>query len=284
MNFAEIGSFFTGSPLGTTLFLCLGWAALIWVLSVVTREYSWIDRSWSICPFVYCLMVAWDVGFQNPRVILMTVLVGLWSLRLTYNFARKGGYAPGGEDYRWKITQEKMHPAIFQLLNITFVAPGQMLVIWLFTSPIFQAWAAERVSLGPFDLLVAALFLLFLMGETVADEQMWKFQQRKKEQLVRGDPIDLPFLTTGLYRYSRHPNYLCDMGLWCTFYFFGVSATGEWLHWSGLGFVALCLIFAGSIPLTESISISKYPNYREYQSTTPVLIPVPWKRGRLRES
>ncbi|MCY3885116.1 MAG: DUF1295 domain-containing protein [Gammaproteobacteria bacterium] len=277
MNFTEIGTFFTASPLGTTLLLCLGWAALIWVLSVVTREYSWIDRSWSVCPLIYCLMVAWDTGLQNPRVILMTVLVGLWSLRLTYNFARKGGYAPGGEDYRWKATQDKMNPVVFQLLNITFVAPGQMLIIWLFTSPIFQAWEAGSAPLGAFDLIVAALFLLFLVGETVADEQMWRFQQDKKKRLTRGESTDPPFLTTGLYRLSRHPNYLCDMALWCTFYFFGVAATGEWLHWTGLGFIALCLIFAGSIPLTESISASKYSGYREYQASTPVLVPIPWR-------
>lgn len=280
MNYADIGSFFSATPIGTTLFLCLVWSALIWVLSIVTREYSWIDRSWSVCPFIYCLMVAWDAGFQNPRVILMTVLIGLWSFRLTYNFARKGGYAPGGEDYRWKITQEKMSPFVFQVLNITFVAPGQMLIIWAFTSPIFQAWQTAEVPLGTLDLIISAFFLLFLAGETVADEQMWSFQQNKKKLMARGETVDPPFLASGLYRFSRHPNYFCDMGLWCTFYFFGVAATGEWLHWSGLGFIALCLIFAGSIPLTESISASKYPTYRDYQTTTPVLVPLPWRFKR----
>lgn len=275
---------FAVSPIGSTLILCLGLAALIWILSIVTREYSWIDRAWSICPLLYCLIVAWDAGFENARVLLMTILVGLWSVRLTYNFFRKGGYAPGGEDYRWKVTQEKMGPVVFQLLNITFVAPGQMLIIWLFASPILQAWRVTEVPLGLLDFVVAAVFLLFFVGETVADEQMWSFQQDKKKRIARGESVEVPFLTTGLYRYSRHPNYLCDMGLWCAFYFFGVIATGDWLHWSGIGFIALCLIFAGSIPLTESISSTKYPGYLEYQSTTPVLIPVPWKRRRVSDA
>lgn len=284
MSFTSMDFSFAVSPIGSTLILCLGLAALIWILSIVTREYSWIDRAWSICPLLYCLIFAWDAGFENTRVVLMTVLVGLWSVRLTYNFFRKGGYAPGGEDYRWKVTQERMGPVVFQLLNITFVAPGQMLIIWLFASPILQAWRVTEVPLGFLDFVVAAIFLLFFVGETVADEQMWRFQQDKKKRIARGESVEMPFLTSGLYRYSRHPNYLCDMGLWCTFYFFGVIATGEWLHWSGIGFIALCLIFAGSIPLTESISSSKYPGYREYQATTPVLVPIPWKRRRVSDA
>lgn len=271
---------FFATPTGLTLILCLGLSALIWLLSIVTREYSWIDRSWSICPFVYCLIVAWSVGFQNPRIVLMTVLVGLWSLRLTYNYARKGGYAPGGEDYRWKVTQARMGNVAFQVLNATFVAPGQMLVIWLYASPIFQAWQMNETPLNLLDLVASAFFILFFVGETVADEQMWKFQQEKKQRLSQGESIDLPFLSTGLYTYSRHPNYLCEMGLWCAFYFFGVAATGQWLHWSGLGFIGLCLIFVGSIPLTESISASKYPTYREYQARTPCLVPTPWRSKR----
>ncbi len=278
MSFAEIDFSFLASPFGSSLILCFGLAALIWVLSIVTREYSWIDRAWSLCPLFYCLLVLWDVGFQNPRVVLMTALITLWSTRLTYNFVRKGGYAPGGEDYRWKVTQERMGPFLFQVLNITFVAPGQMFVIWLFASPIFQAWRVNEVPLGLLDFIVATIFLVFFVGETVADEQMWSFQQDKKKRIARGESVEVPFLTSGLYRYSRHPNYLCDMGLWCAFYFFGVIATGEWLHWSGLGFIGLCLIFAGSIPLTESISASKYPGYSKYQETTPVLVPIPWRR------
>ena len=284
MSYASIDFSFAATPLGSTLILCFGLAALVWVLSIVTREYSWIDRLWSICPLLYCLIVAWNVGFQNPRVVLMTILVGLWSIRLTYNFFRKGGYAPGGEDYRWKVTQQRMGPVLFQVLNITFVAPGQMFVIWLFTSPIFQAWRITEVPLGPLDFIVAAIFLVFFVGETVADEQMWNFQQNKKKRVDRGESIDVPFLTSGLYSYSRHPNYLCDMGLWCSFYFFGVIATGDWFHWSGLGFIALCLIFAGSIPLTESISASKYSDYAKYQATTPVLVPTPWRRKQSLDS
>ena len=120
-----IGLPLSGTPFGAALELCLVLALVAWLLSVITREVSWIDRLWSICPPVYCLIVAASVGFDTPRVILMTALVVAWGIRLTYNFARKGGYRPGGEDYRWAYVRKKYGPVGFQVLNLTFVHPAR---------------------------------------------------------------------------------------------------------------------------------------------------------------
>lgn len=269
-----------GTPIGTALDLCIILAAVAWLLSVLTRDYSWVDRLWSICPVLYCLIVAAALDFEAPRVNLMTALAGLWGLRLTFNLARKGGYWRGGEDYRWRVMQERLGPVRFQLFNVTFIAPGQMLIVWLFTSPVHRAWLRADTSLNWLDLLAAALFLAFLAVETVTDEQMWTFQQDKKQRMRSGEAIAEPFLTTGLYRYSRHPNYLGDIGQWWAFYLFAVAASGEWLHWTGLGFVALTLVFLGAIRLTESLSVAKYSGYTAYRAKTPMLVPVPRFAGR----
>ena len=79
-----------GTPFGAALELCIVLAAAAWLLSVVTRDYSWVDRLWSLCPPVYCLIVAAALGFGAARVNLMTVLACLWGARLTFNAARKG--------------------------------------------------------------------------------------------------------------------------------------------------------------------------------------------------
>ena len=183
--------------------------------------------------------MAASLDFEAPRVNLMTALAGLWGIRLTFNLARKGGYRPGSEDYRWRVLRERLGPLRFQMLNITFIAPGQMLVVWLFTSPVHRAWLRPEAPLGWLDLLAAALFLSLLAVETVADEQMWAFQQDKKRRVAAGEAVVEPFLTTGLFRYSRHPNYLGDIGQWWAFSLFAVAASGEWLHWTGWGFVAV---------------------------------------------
>ena len=265
----------TGMPFGSALDLCIILAAIIWVLSVITREVSWVDRAWSICPAVYCLMVADAAGFDSARVNLMTVLVLLWSVRLTFNFVRKGGYWKGGEDYRWDAVRERTGKVGFQVLNIVFIAPAQMLLIWWFTAPIHQAWTWQQVPLNWLDAVAAGLFLVFLIFESLADEQMWRFQQDKKRRMAAGEEIAEPFLTTGLYRYCRHPNYFCELGMWWIFYLFAVAASGQWLHWTGLGFILLTALFIPSMRLTESISAEKYPAYRDYQASTPALIPLP---------
>ncbi|WP_419948923.1 DUF1295 domain-containing protein [Candidatus Palauibacter sp.] len=262
-----------GTPFGTALDLCLILAALVWLLGVVTREFSWIDRLWSICPPVYCLIVAFGTDFALPRVNLMTGLVVLWGARLTFNFARKGGYRPGGEDYRWASVREGVGPVGMQVLNLTFVSFGQMLLIWLFTSPVHQAAVWGETPLGWLDFATAALFLVLFVGETVADEQMWAFQQDKKRRIEAGEEVESPFMTSGLFRFSRHPNYFCEIAMWVVFYVFGVAASGQWLHWTGLGFILLIALFIPSMRLTERISASKYPAYRDYQASTPALIP-----------
>ena len=266
-----------GTPFGIALELCLMLALVAWFLSVITREVSWIDRLWSVCPPVYCLIVAAAAGFDAPRVMLMAALVVAWGIRLTCNFARKGGYRPGGEDYRWAHVRKQYGRLGFQVLNITFVHPGQMLLIWLFTSPIHRAWQFPDAPLGWLDFLAAALFLTLLAGETVADRQMWDFQQDKKQKIASGEEVRQPFMTSGLYRYSRHPNYFCEIGMWWVFYLFAVAASGEWIHWTALGCIGLALLFILSMRMTEEISAAKYPGYRDYQAAVPALVPLPRK-------
>ncbi|MXX33714.1 MAG: DUF1295 domain-containing protein [Gemmatimonadetes bacterium] len=234
-----------------------------------------MDRLWSICPPVYCLIVAFATDFQFARVNVMTLLVVLWGARLTYNFARKGGYRPGGEDYRWATVREKAGPVGFQVLNITFVHPGQMVLLWLFASPIHRAWAFGDLPLNRLDFVAAGLFFLLLVGQTVADNQQWDFQQDKKRRIAAGEEVEQPFLTTGLFRYSRHPNYFCEIAMWCVFYLFAIAASGEWLHWTGLGCIGLILLVIPSLRMTEQLSAAKYPAYRDYQATTSALIPLP---------
>ena len=262
-----------GTPYGDALDVAIILAIACWLLSVITREYSWVDRIWSVCPPVYCLIVAADSDFDSPRINIMTLLVVAWGVRLTFNFARRGGFRAGGEDYRWKAVRDRLGPVRFQILNATFVAPGQMLVVWLFASPVHQAWTGRDQALNSLDVLAIALFLVLLVIEAMNDQHMWSFQQDKKRRIESGEPVMEPFVTTGFFRYCRHPSYACEMGMWTVFYLFGVAATGQWIHWSGLGSIFLWLIFAGSTRLGESISVDRYPAYRDYQASTPRFIP-----------
>ncbi len=268
----------SGQPFGSALDLCLILVLLMWVESLFSRNCAWMDRMWALCPPVYCLLVVAGSDFEVLRLNLMTALVFLWGARLTWNFVRKGGFRKGGEDYRWGVVRGRFSPLGFQLLNATFIVPGQMLLVWLFTSPIHTAWLWRDQSLGWLDWFSVLLFLVCFVGEVISDEQMWAFQQDKKRRLAAGEEVAQHFIDTGLFRYSRHPAYFFEMGMWIAFYLFAVSASGQWLHWTGLGVVLLVGQFFGTIRLTESISAEKYPDYREYQARTPMLVPLPGRR------
>lgn len=273
-----VPDFVAGTPYGTAFILFVAVSAFCWVMSLLTGEFSWVDRLWSLVPAAYCLMVAADLGFRSARVNIMTALVLMWGVRLTANFAVKGGYQPGGEDYRWAYMRGRLSKLQFQLVNVTFICPGQMIIIWLFTSPVHQAWLFSDQPIGWLDYLAIVVFLLLLAGESVADAQMLRFQKNKQRLRDAGLEVEKPFMDEGLFRFSRHPNYFCEMGMWVTFYLFAISASNQVAHWTGLGFLLLIALFQGSINLTEEISSGKYPGYSEYQATVPRVVPIPLRK------
>lgn len=264
--------------LRAALYACAFLAALVWVLSVLTREYSWVDRLWSLAPSGYAWWFA-DASDYTPRCVLMAALVTAWGARLTYNFARKGGYAPGGEDYRWKALRERMSPALFQAFNVVFISGFQNAILLAITLP---TWAAARSSapLGAVDLLAAVAFVGFLVLETAADEQQWRFQTDKAARKARGEEIEHEFLDRGLFAWSRHPNFFAEQALWWAFYLFTIGAGLETLNAAVVGAAVLTALFQGSTTFTEKLSLAKYPAYAEYQRRTSRLLPLP-PRDRL---
>ncbi|MEZ4319918.1 MAG: DUF1295 domain-containing protein [Myxococcota bacterium] len=244
-----------------------------WILSVVTREYSWVDRIWSVAPPVYAVLTAAGAGFRDARLDLVAVLICAWGARLTFNFWRRGGYAKGGEDYRWAILKEKLGPVGFQVFNATFISPYQNLLVWLIVAPM-HTMSEHPTPLGPLDAGLAVLFIGLLAGELVSDQQQYDFQTAKHAALARGETVQ-NFRTDGLFRYSRHPNYFFEVAQWWVVYAFAVVASGIPLHWTLAGPILLTLLFDGSTRFTEWITLSKYPEYAEYQRKTWRIVPLP---------
>lgn len=256
-------------------------SAACWVLSLITRDTSWVDRAWSIVPVAYVWIFvagAFVNGEGSARVVLMGVLATAWGARLTFNFARKGGYT-GMEDYRWAILRGRMRPWQFQIFNLLFIICYQMALLVLITLP--AALAARNPSeLTGWDALFIAAFLAFLVGETIADQQQWVFHQRKKKA---GGTLPPGFATTGLFRYSRHPNFFFEQAQWWAFYAIGATAAvaggagviGGVLNPTIIGPALLTVLFIGSTIFTESITASKYPAYADYRRTTSMLVPWP---------
>lgn len=241
-----------------------------WLMSLVTRENSWVDRIWSIAPVAYLWVFA--AASDTSRVTVMAVLVTLWGVRLTFNYARKGGYRPGGEDYRWAMLRSRMPRWQFQVFNLLFITVYQNIIIFLITLPALTAYLNPS-ALNAADVVIAVLFLLALAGETIADQQQWAFHRRKAAAREAGRESAAQFLQAGLFRFSRHPNFFFEQLQWWLLYLFAIAATGVVLHWSLAGAVLLTLLFVGSTTFTESITRSKYPEYADYQRRTSAVVP-----------
>ena len=260
-------------------------SAFCWIASLITKDTSWVDRLWSIVPVVYVWIFAVAALIAGPavtggdatRLVVMAVLVTAWGVRLTFNFARKGGYT-GMEDYRWAILRGRMKPWQFQLFNLFFIVLYQNALLVLITLPAYIAWQ-HPTPFTVWDAAFAALFAAFLIGELVADQQQWNFHQAKK---ASGGSLEPGFVTTGLFAHSRHPNFFFEQAQWWVFYAIGATALvvdgGGWLNWTIVGAALLTLLFIGSTIFTESITASKYPAYAEYQRAVSMLLPLPRRR------
>lgn len=246
-------------------------AAAIWALSLRTGTHSdasIVDRLWSIQPVIYCWYACYMFP-TSPRLWLMTALATAWGLRLTRNFAIKGGYA-GGEDYRWQVVRHWYPAWRYEVVHAVFVCGFQQLLLLAIAAPAIAA-AQYPTPLNASDAVAALLFVGALALEAVADRQQYRFQTDK---YARGAP-GKGFLDAGVWAYSRHPNYFAEVLLWWAFYGFAVAATGD-LNWSGAGAVCLTIIFVApgaSADLTELLSSKKYPGYEAYQRRVSRLVP-----------
>lgn len=284
------------SPLLVSVYLLAAFIGTSYILGLLTKNYSWVDRLWSITPPLYSLVFVWHMATYKPynsegfyRLVIIAALVCIWGARLTYNFARKGGYSLSSEDYRWRTVlgwfgnAHGLWVLPWELFHLGFICVYQHVLIWSLVAPSFLVWAAvDQPSIDLWDLAIASAFLALLGIETMADQQQWRFQQVKhaprastsvsaelKSDLKRG------FLTSGLFRYSRHPNFFAEQSMWLVLYLFGVRVSGMWLNATLAGPVLLVLLFQGSTWLTELLSCKKYPEYKQYQKTTSQLIPLP---------
>lgn len=269
--------------LGVSIALCFlyGW---------ISGNHSSVDRLWSILPGAYVLL--WMPRNAGIRYWIPTVIVLLWCARLTTNFAIKGGYRfQWGrgfveEDYRWPILREKIHHSILiQLFNFFFICSFQLILIFLFTLPLYYYFRLP-VPLKGWDYGLFGLHLLLLLLETVADIQQLTYYERRFASPWKDDSrYQLGFNSFGLWKWSRHPNYFCEVGQWCVVSLY-LHVSLERFHWSGIGALLLILLFSGSINFAEKITTSKYPCYKDWKKVTPRVFPFPsflWTRRRQKE-
>ena len=242
------------------LALILGVAVAAWVVSVMIRNVAFVDSLWSLFFLIAAVVFAVEAAPLSARGLLVTLLVAVWALRLSLYIAARNWGEP--EDYRYRKIRENNEPGFaFKSLYVVFGLQG--ILAWIIAMPLLPA-IMNRGGIGPLEIVAAALWLVGFIFEAGGDYQLAKF---KGDESNKGR-----VLSTGLWRYTRHPNYFGDFCIWWAFYLFAYAAGGWWTIVSPL-LMSFLLLKVSGVAMLEKTITDRRPDYAEYIRRTNAFFP-----------
>jgi steroid 5-alpha reductase family enzyme len=235
------------------------------------RNSSFYDAYWSVIPPLLALYWMYGHAAQatgNPRALIVTALVCLWAIRLTTNWAVHWGGLKH-EDWRYPLIRARAGKAAFwaDLFGIHLFPTVQ---VFLGCLPIYAVMSHADVPLGWLDVAACVVTVAAIAIETIADLQLHAFIACKQPGT---------FISSGLWSWSRHPNYFGELSFWWGLMLFGLAVAPQAWYWIVPGALAMSGMFAfASIPFMDQRSIERRPAYREHMLKVSALIPLPPRR------
>ncbi len=242
---------------------------LLWLVQVKTLNASFVDLGWTIGLVICAWVYNYYTDVPNPHKVLILILVTLWAARLASHLILRLLKDPS-EDKRyakirsdWKTHQHMKFFLMFQfqgLLDVTL--SWGFLLICLNSSTHYSI--LEYVAI--------AVWLIGFIGESISDYQLKTF---KSDPQNRGKTCQV-----GLWHYSRHPNYFFEWLIWVAYFLMALGATSY--GWTAIILPILMyyfLIYVSGVPLAEAQSLkNRGEEYRRYQETTSMFIPLPKRK------
>jgi steroid 5-alpha reductase family enzyme len=235
----------------------------MWALSLALKNSSIIDPFWGT-GFV---VLAWLYFFLTDdgsatRKLLITGLVTVWGLRLSlYLLWRNWGK---GEDFRYVKWREAAGAAWWwrSFFKVFFL---QGLIMWGISTPLLAAqYYSTFDDLLLLDVLAAMVWTIGFFFEAIGD---WQLSNFKNNPDNKGK-----VLNTGVWSYTRHPNYFGDATQWWGYYLIALSAGGFWTIYAPV-IMTLLLMKVSGVVLLEKTLVQTKPHYREYIETTSAFFP-----------
>jgi steroid 5-alpha reductase family enzyme len=255
-------------PIAIALAADVAATCTIFAFSFAFRNSSFYDAYWSVVPPVigaYWWFASDDAGVDGMRRFVVLSLVTIWAVRLTYNWVR-GWEGLDHEDWRYVNFQKSSGNAYW---GVSFAGIHMAPTLWVFLGclPLYPALALGTRPFGTLDGIAAVFTAAMIYLEARADKELVNF---KKSGNTSGRT-----LTSGLRRYSRHPNYLGEMGFWWGLFLFGLAAHPSW-WWTVVGAGSITLLFRfASLPMIEERMSSSRADYADYAARTSLVLPWP---------
>ena len=239
---------------------------VIYTFARMFRNASFYDAYWSVAPLVialYYTLVASSGDVVSIRQVLVVTLVFIWGIRLTLNWARQWR-GLGHEDWRYANFRSKSK-GWFWIVELMGIEMMPTTIVFLGCLSLYPALATGTNPFGVLDWIAIVVTAGAIILETTADEQLRKF--------VKANPRPGKIMSTGLWSYSRHPNYLGEIMLWWGLFLFAISADLSY-WWVVVGPVAMTLLFIFiSIPMMDKRNLERKPGYEEHMKRVPALFP-----------
>ncbi|MBK9252363.1 MAG: DUF1295 domain-containing protein [Proteobacteria bacterium] len=235
---------------------------LAWAVCTARRNAGLVDIFWSLFLLVAALSFLRETAEPSARALLVLSLVGIWALRLAAHLAVRNWNAP--EDHRYQAIRARNQPG-FAWKSLYLVFALQAVLAFIVALPLHGAMASSE-PLNALDLVGALLVIAGLLVETIADTQLAAFRDDPDS---RGQVLD-----SGLWRYSRHPNYFGEFCVWWGFYLLALAAGAWWALPSPL-LMSVLLMRVSGVTLLEKDIGQRRPGYAQYVARTNAFFPGP---------
>jgi steroid 5-alpha reductase family enzyme len=234
----------------------------IYLLSVAFNNSSWYDAFWSVIPVVLTILCWMDIHAEGNglRATLMFGVMIFWAIRLTYNWARSWeGFSH--EDWRYIMMKAKASNK-FQYFLTDFGAIHLIptLSVFLALLPMNYTLYYPGPELFWLDWVAFAIGISAVIIQIISDQQMYNF----RKSLTKPQTMQ-----SGLWFYSRHPNYLGEILFWFSFFIFSLS-NGFGAFWLIIGTITMyALVAIMSVDMMDNRSLQRRDDFKAYMDSTP---------------
>ena len=252
----------------TTLFfqaslIILILVTLLWIWSVFIKNVSIVDIFWGLGFVVVNTFYVFMSGELNARKIVILTLVCIWGFRLAIYLAIRN--IGKGEDFRYQEFRQNYGPKRYWWFSYfqTFLLQG--ILIMIISLPLLGInYNNSNGNLQILDYLGIIIWIIGFTFETVGDFQLSNFKRDSKN---KGK-----ILHTGLWKYTRHPNYFGDSAVWWAYGIFSIAAGS---YWQAIGAVIMTLLILkiSGVSLLEKTLKETKPQYKEYIQKTSSFMP-----------
>jgi steroid 5-alpha reductase family enzyme len=246
---------------GTAALAALIYMTLVFILALARKNNGVVDIAWGPGFILVGFVVLIVHGQGQARQWLALALVLVWGGRLALHIFRRNRGRE--EDFRYAAWRRQWG-RYFVIRSFGQIFMLQGLLLLLVIAPVLLVVGQRQPPLNPLDLLGVLVWLTGFSFETVGDRQLAAFI---KKPASRGK-----LMTTGLWRFTRHPNYFGEAALWWGMAMIALSAPRGWLGLIGPAVITFLLLFVSGVPLLEK----KYrgrPDWEQYKKRTPVFFP-----------